>query len=232
MPEAVPDLVRCLECGAGNPVGSGWCGQCLRRFDGEDEPRLEIGFASASEVEPTVVPPIRPAGMRPAVQARDGGEPVWSCPACEAENPLSSATCSRCGSEFTSFFGRGPVDTAPRRSGRTAIALTALMPGSGHWIFRQIAPGVARALLYVWSCGISIMLLVWPPQATRAIVRGIGAIFALAAAGVWVLSMLETMRLAEGDHRLLIPPKALTWLAAGLSGLLMFGLLGAVIAGR
>jgi len=218
MPEAIPDLVRCPSCGAGNALGALWCGQCLRRFGDEPSPP-----AAALTLA---------AGGRPVVQAREDGQAVWSCPACEAENPLEAGVCARCGSAFTSFFTGDEATRAPRTSARAAIAATAALPGAGHWAHHETPAAIARGLLYVWSVGISILLLARPPASARALVRGIGACFALAAAAIWLLSMLETLRLTEGDRRPLIPPKALTWFAAGLSSLLFFGLLGAIIVGR
>jgi hypothetical protein len=44
--------------------------------------------------------------------------------------------------------------------------------------------------------------------------------------------MVETMRLAEGDERPVVPRHALTWLSAILSIVLILGLLGAAISGR
>ena len=221
----MPDLVRCPSCGAGNPAEADWCGQCLRRFDGADE-------ATRPDGEPSAVTMLRPGGVHPKIQPREGEEPVWTCPACETENPLSASVCARCGSAFTSFFDKQGAAEAPRKSGTAAIGLSAVLPGAGHWIHRQTAPAVARSVLYVWTLGIAVMLLVWPPRQARALVRGVGAVFALAAAAVWLLSMLETIRLGEGDDRPMIPPRALTWFSAGLSALLMLGLLGAVLVGR
>jgi hypothetical protein len=86
--------------------------------------------------------------------------------------------------------------------------------------------------MYVWTLGLSILLLARPPAAGRAVVRTVGVVFVLSAAGVWLVSMLETMRLAEGDERPVLPPHALTWLTAGLSVVLFFGLLGSALAGR
>lgn len=214
MPEPLPDLLRCPSCGAGNPADAAWCGQCHRRFgsaEGEEEQRLR--------------------SPRPAV-AKRGDDLVWTCPACDAENPIAATACGRCGSTFAHFFRAAGDAPGPRGSGRTAIALSAALPGLGHWLFRQAGPAAARALLYVWSAGIAILLLARPPVAGRALVRGVGAIFALSAAAVWLLSMLETLRLTEGDTRPLVPPKALTWFSAALSGALFFGLLGAALAGR
>jgi len=227
MPEATPnlgpDLAPCPHCGAGNPAGATWCGQCLRRFD-------ETPAPSSARAESTVTE-LRPVRTRPVVRSEEGKEPVWTCPACETENPLSASACERCGSKFVSFFA-GARDEAPRGSRSAAIGFSAALPGAGNWIYRQSGPAVARAVMYLWTVGISIMLLGFPPRNARGLVRGVGAIFALAAATVWAVSMLETLRLSEGDTRPMIPPKALTWFAAALSGVLMLGLIASVVAGR
>jgi ribosomal protein L40E len=233
MPEAIPnlgpDLARCPHCGAGNPAGATWCGQCLRRFD-ETEPRTTA--AASAPAGASIVTELRPNRARPVVRAaEDGEEPVWTCPACDTENPLSASACARCGSKFVSFFGAAR-DEKPRASRNGALAAAAALPGAGHWIYRQTGPAVARAVIYLWTVAISIMLLGFPPRNARGLVRGIGAVFALAGVTVWLASMLETLRLGEGDPRPLIPPKALTWFAAALSGVLMLGLIAAVVAGR
>jgi hypothetical protein len=110
--------------------------------------------------------------------------------------------------------------------------LSAVLPGAGHWVYRDVPAALARGLLYIWSLGVGILLLARPPATGRALVRGIGVCFALSAAGLWLLAMLEVLRFREGDRRPLIPPKALTWLTAAMSALLFFGLLGAIIAAR
>jgi ribosomal protein L40E len=217
MPEAIGDLLRCPSCGASNPAHATWCGQCLRRF-GKDAP--------------SDATPARSTPGRLVVHTGEGGEQVWTCPACDAENPLEADACARCGSAFTSFFAGPAEHLAPRTSPAVALASSAVLPGAGHWLCRETAPAIARAVLYVWSVGISILLLARPPKAGRAFVRSIGACFVLSALAIWLLSMLETTRLVSGDRRPLIPPKALTWFTAGMSSLLIIGLLGAVLAGR
>lgn len=157
---------------------------------------------------------------------------MWTCPACDAENPLEATACARCGSNFATFFAGPKPVLRPRASANTTVVASAALPGAGHWIFRQTGPAIARAVIYLWTVGIAILLLARPPASGRAVVRGVGAVFALAAAAVWLLSMLETLRIREGDRRPLIQPKMLTWLSAGLSGLLLVGLFAAAIAGR
>jgi len=228
MPEAIPDLVRCPHCGAGNPAGADWCGQCLRRFDA---PVSGNGHRPAPSGGPSAPATIRPGGG-PAIRARDDAEPLWICPACETENELTASNCSRCGSAFTSFFADTAAASAPRVSRGAAIASSVALPGAGHLMIRQTGPGIARALLYLWSVGIALLLLVWPPHGAQTIVRGVGALFALSAVAIWALSMLETMRFLEGDQRLLVPPKTLTWFTAGMTALLFAGLLSAAFIGR
>ncbi len=227
MQEALPDLVRCPSCGAGNPSGAAWCGQCHRVFGSSepDAPGNGVGTIATPAAEAH-----GPFG-HPSVANRDG-DVVWTCPACDAENPLEATVCARCGSNFARFFAGPQPVLRPRASAGAAVWASAALPGAGHWIFRQAGPALARAVIYVWTAAISILLLARPPASARAVVRGVGAVFALAAAAVWLLSMLETMRIREGDRRPLIQPKALTWLSAGLSGLLLVGLFGAALAGR
>lgn len=228
MQEALPDLIRCPSCGAGNPSDAAWCGQCHRRFGGpEPESRSSGARATASPSDATAHSPFG----HPSI-AKRGGVAVWMCPACDAENPLEATVCARCGSNFAAFFAGPKPVVAPRSSANAAVYASAVLPGAGHWIFRMTGQAIARALIYVWTIGIAILLLARPPAAARALVRGVGAIFALAGAAVWLLSMLETLRIREGDRRPLIQPKALTWLSAGLSGLLLVGLFGAALAGR
>ena len=211
MPEATPGLVRCPRCGAGNPAGAEWCGQCHQKFAGSS--------------------PVEALEDRPAV-TRHGDSLTWTCPACDATNDIESANCVRCGSSFASFFVP-PEPVAPRQvPSRPAAVLSAAVPGLGHWALGRRGEAIARGVLYVWTVGLSVLLLARPPETGRAVVRGIGALFLLAAAGLWIVSMLETLRLAEGDDRPLLPKNALTWLTAGLSIVLCVGLLGSVLAGR
>ena len=222
MQDALSDLVRCPSCGASNPADSAWCGQCHARFGGptpSDGARIEASDAGPGPFS------------HPSIAHRDGAV-VWTCPACDGENHIEATVCARCGSNFATFFAGPKTVEAPRAATGSAVWASALLPGAGHWIYRAVGPGVARAVMYVWTLGLAIMLLARPPASGRAVVRGVGAIFALAAAAVWLLAMLETMRFREGDRRLLIQPRVLTWFSAGLSVLLLFGLLGVALTGR
>lgn len=226
MQDALSDLVRCPSCGASNPADSAWCGQCHQRFGAAPTNGASVPPAAAPAVEGGHGP-----FGHPSIGSRDGAV-VWTCPACDGENPIEATACRRCGTSFATFFAGPRTIPPPRSSARMAVWASAVLPGAGHWIFRAVGLAVARAVMYLWTLGLGIMLLARPPASGGALVRGVGAIFTLSAAAIWLLSLLETLRLRDGDHRPLIQPRVLTWFSAGLSALLVFGLLGAAIAGR
>ncbi len=233
MSEATPGLVRCARCGAGNPAGATWCGQCHARFEASaDEAADRAADAPGTDTPGHDAPAsVGPSWSMPVVD-RDGGEVHWTCPLCQTRNPLDAGTCERCGSTLASFFATRAAEPSRRSSVRVAVALSAVLPGLGHWALGKAGAAVARAILFVWTVGLSVLLLARPPAAGRAAVLAVCVVFLIAAVAIWVVSMLETMRLAEGDDRPMLPRHAFTWLTAGLSVVLMLGLLGAAMGGR
>jgi ribosomal protein L40E len=232
--DGVPDRRRCPDCGASNPFAADWCSQCHRRFD--HSPPRPAGTNGAERSKPaaakTGVATLAEIDGSPAVRrSHEGDGLVWTCPACETENPLEASACARCGSPFVSFFAR-PKARRLRASSRGALIGSAALPGLGHWLLGITGAAIARALLYLWTLGVSVLLLARPPSTGRSLVRAVATVFALSAAAVWVVSFLETGRLAEGNEEPLVPLKALTWMMAGLSGVLFFGLLGAAMSRR
>jgi hypothetical protein len=113
-----------------------------------------------------------------------------------------------------------------------ALAMSAGLPGLGQWALGATGAAVARSILYVWTLGVGLLMLLRPPDVGRPVIRGVGMIFMSAAAAVWLLAFAETRRLAHGDDTPLIPPKALTMFSAALSGTLIAGLIAAVVVGR
>ena len=218
MSEATPDLLRCPTCGASNPAHAGWCGQCLTRFDaGEDHNGSGPPLVDVVIEEPDI--------------RQSAAGPVWRCPACEERNPIEATMCARCGTPFASLF-RESRSANPRRAPGKALALSCVLPGLGHWAAGKTGAGIARVILYAWTLGISVLLFVRPPAAGGTGVRMVAITFAVAAAAVWLLALLETMRLTEGDERPVVPPGALTWVSAALSAVLVAGLLGSALSAR
>lgn len=84
---------------------------------------------------------------------------IRRCPRCGAGNPGGARCCGQClrrsdaGAEPEP--GLAPsVFTAPRsqpkrRSSGAALALSALMPGAGHWYLGSVGAATARVVLFV-----------------------------------------------------------------------------------
>lgn len=229
MSEPTPGLVRCPRCGAGNPTGATWCGQCLARFDDSREPKTD----ASQPLPPSELAPAAggPSWSAPVVD-RDGDDVRWTCPLCQTRNPLDAGTCELCGSSLASFYATRTAAPSRRTSVRLAVALSAALPGLGHWALGKAGAAAARAILFVWTVGLSVLLLARPPSTGRGAVRAVCVVFLIAAVVIWLTSLLETMRLAEGDDRPMLPAHTFTWLTAGLSFVLMLGLLGAAMGGR
>jgi hypothetical protein len=242
----VADAVRCPACGASNPQSAAWCGQCLRRFDeaGEapaasqtpaapqtpvaPEPPAASQSPAVSKPEPVDErpPPPRLAAVSSPQRAvrREGDAVVWTCPACDSENPVEILNCSVCGTALASLFQ--PETQAPerQRSRGAVLGLSAVLPGAGHIAFGMAAAGLGRAVLYAWSLFVGVFLILRDVRRNAATVHGLGALFLLAAAAVWLLSFAEASRALRGDRTLIAGGRSLTWATAALTFLLFAGL--------
>lgn len=131
-----PGLLRCPACGALNPEGAGWCGQCLQRWD-----------APASElVVPSKEEPAAPSSADDLAARATGGSAektrhgafavtadgvVWSCSKCESDNSIDDDSCAVCGARLSDALRPEEEITRPHRD-PIAVALASLLwPGAG-----------------------------------------------------------------------------------------------------
>lgn len=225
--------IRCPDCGASNPPGAGWCGQCLRRF-GEAAPATQAPPPEQPSEAPAGGPPA--AVSPPALEAvpsaqqgvrREGNALVWTCPACDTVNSMDALNCTVCGTPLAKLFA--PTREAPPQRSRNAVlAMTGVLPGSGHIALGMTAAGIGRAVLYLWTMLVGVFLAIRDVRRNAGMVHALGYLFILAAVGVWVLSVVEAARAARGDRTLIAGGRTLTWATAGLTFLLFLGL--AVVA--
>jgi len=193
-----------------------WCGQC---------------FATLREPDPPLPPPMPvtagavPIGSdaadlraTPATVAREeAGEAFWPCTVCGARNAIFLDVCETCGTPFAAVMrGTTRRDVDPQ----AAFTRSLVFPGAGHAMLGYGIDGFARGALFVLSLGIALFLGVAPRTAPMllAILLTLGL-----AIGVYVLSAVETKRLAAGG-RLIVPSKVLLWVAVGA----MFLVVGAI----
>lgn len=177
-----------------------------------------------------LIAPPPPVSDVPVRFHRDGDRVRWVCPTCETPNDIDLPACRICGTVMARLFKPVEEPKKPKSPARKSLALSALLPGLGHAANGAGSAGMSRGVLYVWTLFIAILLLVRPPSSGRAMMRITGVVFALAAAGVWGISMVESKRLAEGEHTPVLPARAMTWISAGLTFALFVGLAAVVIS--
>ncbi len=208
---------RCPTCGALVSAEADWCGQCYSPLGpkaaerrGEREPMpasvpapTAVDTRSEPETEGRVVP----------LQAREG-EPAWPCAVCGNRNPIELDVCAACGTPFARSLQEPerPPDVPPR----TAMLWSLAFPGLGHLRCGKAIDGVARAVLFLWTGGLALLLVL-----SRSGKGGLGpigaliALFLLAALVVYATSALDAHRLASGEPPL-VSSRVLLWGSAGL----------------
>jgi hypothetical protein len=231
----VAEAMRCPDCGASNPPDAAWCGQCLRRFDTQTAEAPPDPATPPRGAEPATPPLQQPAAVEPTPQLaavptaqrgvrREGDAIVWTCPACETENTMDLLNCSVCGTALAKLFVSDDEDGGPKRSRGSILAMSAVLPGSGHLALGMTAAGLGRAVLYAWTVLVGVFLVLRDVRRNAGMVHGLGLVFILAAVAVWILSFVEASRAFEGDRRLIAAGRSLTWATAALTFLLFVGL--------
>jgi len=193
------------------------------RHGGESPATPAVGQAG-------LIAPPPPMSNVPVKFVRDGERVRWVCPTCETANEIDLPACRICGTVMARLFT--PPEEKKRKTSRSAapsIALSAVLPGLGHVTEGATPVGVGRAVLYLWTVGIAVLLLARPPSKGHSMVRAVGVLFAAAAAAVWIISLVETYRLSEGDSRPVVPSRTMTYVSAGLTLALFLGLAAATL---
>lgn len=198
---------RCPSCGALVSAGAEWCGQCftpLGRTDvGDHTDRARDGGVHAGSVSATAR----------GLEVRQG-KPAWTCPVCEAQNPIEAAACSTCGTPFARLFEE-PADR-PIVDPQSAAAWSMALPGLGHWKLGRRADAVARVVMFAWAFGALLVLLV-----SRFGSGGLGPtlplflLFLGSAVAIYVLSAVDAYRIASGETPL-VGSRTLLWASAGV----------------
>ena len=216
--------MRCSNCGATNPDGARWCGQCLTRFDGAAEPTSAAGTSEAT-LTGTAGPPA--AGAESEVAAgsfRRRGEAIeWACPSCGEFNGIDLMACSVCGTAFAEQFREEKPE--PPRNWTQAMALSAIAPGAGHLAVGRYGSGASRLVLFlVWAIGAVLLTSSGGRSALIAVIP-----LLLGMVTVWVGSIVDLYRLQHGETELLVG-RRLLWLVIGVLALLGIGLFGSLFA--
>ncbi|MEX0754098.1 MAG: Ran-binding zinc finger domain-containing protein [Actinomycetota bacterium] len=219
---------RCPNCGALVAADAEWCSQCFHSFAARaaapEVPPPPPGAADAggtpatgdqaAAAAPPPPVPVAPGGTTVPVTGTSGQEqPTWTCPSCGEVNLLEDNACSVCGTPFFALFQQ--ADERPDVVPRDAILRSLLFPGLGHSMLGRTGDGVARGVLFAWTLGTALLVLLSRGDRSLGPLLGIVALFVVFALVVYVGTAVEAARIAEGGAPFL-SPRGLAWASAGL----------------
>ncbi|MFQ5968466.1 MAG: hypothetical protein ACE5MI_12790 [Acidimicrobiia bacterium] len=186
----------CPVCGASNPAGADWCGQCYARFGEHERATAEVAVVGA--------------GSTPAKEGRSAA-PIWTCTVCEEVNPISATECSVCGSSMLESSGA----TTSQFDIEPAVAvLWSAIPGAGLAKAGQGLLGLSAGLLIGMALSAGALFL--PTGAD-----GIGVVLILVGLVVWGITAHDAHRFATGDTEgVLLRPRILTFVGGGVIALM------------
>lgn len=224
---------RCPRCGALVGADAEWCGQCLSPLRESDRGTQAIGAPSGAEALPDEIEiagrPGRPApmgegGAEPGVRV-EGDRVLWTCPTCAAENPFEERVCSTCGTPFVELFEEPAARRLPPPRRVTVLSLA--FPGAGHVAAGRVAEGIARAVVFAYSVGTGLTILLSRRGVGLGPFRALLAVFLLAAAALYAITAMDGSRLARGLPQLL----STRMLLYGATGLMVLTLAVLVVSG-
>jgi hypothetical protein len=201
---------RCPNCGALVAEDAEWCGQCYQPLRRE-EPATATAAAADGSARPSIGLVETPGGG--SVEVEDG-KASWTCPVCGETNAIEVAVCGVCQTPFTRLFvePEPPPAIAPDR----AAIWSLVFPGLGHWQLRRKADAVARFVLFGWTFGALLILVV--SRFGKGSLGGtlpLVALFGGSAFAIYVLSALDAYRIAGGEDPV-VSSRVLLWASAAL----------------
>jgi hypothetical protein len=209
---------RCPRCGALVSAEADWCGQCYEPLPRVSETSPAPGVAPPDVADrsappgPGITEPAAPATVQVAGIERTHEGTVWTCPSCQQKNPIEIGTCPVCGTSFARLFQEPEI--APDVQPSTALALSLLLPGLGHWKLGRRGDAFARIVLFVWSLGTVLLLALARRGSGLGAIGSLFLLFVVAALALWVESPLDAYRIAS-EERPFVSARMLMWASAG-----------------
>ena len=188
---------RCPSCHGLVAEDAEWCGQCFTPLRATPEPSAEARVRASDPASDPSGAPRAPAS--------------WACPTCEHANPIDLDVCAVCGTPFAALFREG--EERPSVEPRAALLRSLVFPGLGHALLGRGADGVARGMLFLWTFGTTLLILV--SGVSSGPLAGLLALYGLLAISVYTLTALEAYRLAQGAGPI-VSSRTLLWGAVSL----------------
>jgi hypothetical protein len=189
-----------------------WCGQCFAPIRRDpvvpDRPAPSEPARPAGPTSPVAV--ATPGGGALEVA---GGTATWDCPVCGGRNPIEAVACEVCRAPFARLFER--PEERPAVDATSAVLWSLAFAGLGHWRAGLRADGVARAVVFAWTLGTVILILMSRSDAGFGSSLALFCLYAGSAGAIYVLSAIDAHRVAS-DLPQLVPSRVLLWCSAGL----------------
>ena len=150
---------------------------------------------------------------------------LWTCPQCDLENALEASACVRCGTAFRDLFEEGPAQ--PSIDPGRAAALSLMFPGLGHRALGRGAEGLARAVVFLWTIGMGLAILVSAGGVEAGPFRPLLLVLFAAAAIVYATTAADARRVARGEA----PIMTSRMLLYGSTGLMFLIVVMLVVSG-
>jgi hypothetical protein len=200
---------RCPNCHALVSADADWCGQCFTSL----RPKVDA--------PPETPPAPSPVRVTADPSAAEGGTAMWTCPTCGEENRLDLDACAVCGTSFAALFRQD--ERPPAVDPRFALRRSLIFPGLGHRAVGRGADGLARAVLFLYTSGTALLILISGPSSGPAV--GVLALYGSLAIAIYVLTALEAYRMAQGGGPI-VSSRVLLW---GVVGLVVLSVLMAAL---
>jgi hypothetical protein len=190
---------RCPNCHALVSADADWCGQCFTSL----RPKIDTPPES-----PAVPSPLRVTADPSAAKSATA---MWTCPVCGEENGLDLDACAVCGTSFGALFKQD--ERPPAVDPRHALTRSLIFPGLGHRAVGRGADGLARAVLFVYTFGTALLILISGPSSGPVV--GLLVLYGSLAVGLYVLTALEAYQMAQGGGPI-VSSRVLLWGVVGL----------------
>jgi len=229
--------IRCPNCGALNPEGAAWCGQCHERFRapeppappppppaqapgaaGVASPELELELEAGTVVDQTpgtgvgAPAPAAVGTKRGAFEVTEGGI-QWTCGVCGSRNPIDSQTCDVCGAPFADTV-RDRREDHVKGDPNNAAMYSLFFPGAGHGYLGLWGDAIARAVISSFTVGVAVISFFNDAPLVTFV-------FGLLAFGLWLVAAHDAFR--EASHQpgsVIIRTRHYGFLMLGILGLL------------
>ena len=214
-------MIKCSNCGASNPPGAQWCGQCLQRAATEEPVAATV--ATSPGESPLASRGNAPRDTASSVGTKSGAFTVtedgvrWECRKCGTDNPIELDACAVCGASFSDAIRPQDEPGRPRRDPNAVALVSLFWSGAGHAYLGLWGQAVARGVIGLWLAAVVVFVGVQRGPATA-----LPLLFGVIAFALWLIAAHDAYREATGaSSAVILKPRYFLYVVLGLLLLLL-----------